>query len=61
VGWVEPNARGEAPDLRARFALTVSDLESAMIRQGAEVELGFGIFKAFAVAVPLSIAPSTPS
>ena len=43
------------PDLRTRFELTVSDIESAMIRQGAEVELDFGIFKAFAVAVPLSI------
>lgn len=61
VGWVERNARHEEPDLHARFELTVSDIESAMIRQGAEVELGFGIFKAFAVAVPLSITPSTPA
>jgi len=54
VGWSR-RARTIRPDLSTRFRVQVSDLDAQMIGQGAEIPLGRGVVRAYAIAVPLTI------
>ena len=55
VGWTT-RARSHEPDFATRFRVDVSELDAQMIAEGAELPLGSGPVRVFAVAIPLTIS-----